>query len=365
MKNKKKMPVALKIILGVLGAVLLVVIGYILYLLLSYHRIEDNVELDIYAPRQETLLSIVDTEKEYTIVTYNIGFGAYTPDFSFFMDGGKYSVAESKESAISTIQGAADMVKGYEADFIFFQEVDLDATRSYHVNQYDMLAEAFPNYASNYAINYDSAFLFYPFHEPHGKSKASLVTFSAYEMTDALRRSLPISTSLSKFFDLDRCYSITRIPVENGKELCLYNVHLSAYGNSDEIRAGQVGMLCEDMRADYEKGNYVICGGDFNHDLKNKERNTENEYSWAYPFPRELLPENFSLYLDSFTDEEKATMPDSARNADMEYVEGVTFTVTLDGFIVSENIDVTDYEHQYSGYLYSDHEPVLMSFKLK
>ena len=124
-------------------------------------------------------------------------------------------------------------------------------------------------------------------------------------------------------------------------------------------------MLCEDMKADYAMGNYVICGGDFNHDLKNKEWNTENEYSWAYPFPREMLPKHFSLYLDNFTEEEKAIMPDSARNADMEYVEGVTFTVTLDGFIVSENIEVTDYEHKYSGYLYSDHEPVVMSFKLK
>lgn len=365
MKHKKKMPVALKIIFGILGAILLVVIGYILYLLLSYHRIEDNVELEIHAPKQETTLSMINTQEEYKIVTYNVGFGAYTPEFSFFMDGGKYSVAESEESTIRTIQGAADMVKGYDADFIFFQEVDQDATRSYHVNQYDMLTEAFPSYVSNYAINYDSAFLFYPFHEPHGKSKASLVTFSAYEMTSALRRSLPISTSFSKFFDLDRCYSITRIPVENGKELCLYNVHLSAYGNSDEIRAGQVGMLCEDMKADYAMGNYVICGGDFNHDLKNKEWNTENEYSWAYPFPREMLPKHFSLYLDNFTEEEKAIMPDSARNADMEYVEGVTFTVTLDGFIVSENIEVTDYEHKYSGYLYSDHEPVVMSFKLK
>lgn len=88
--------------------------------------------------------------------------------------------------------------------------------------------------------------------------------------------------------------------MENGKELCLYNVHLSAYGNSDEIRAGQIGMLCEDMQADYEKGNYVICGGDFNHDLKNKGFDPENEYSWAYPFPRKMLPDNFVLCIDVF-----------------------------------------------------------------
>lgn len=363
--KKRKMPIWIQVILGVLGALLLVVVGYLLYLLISYHRLPDNVKLVVNSPKQESELTKAQADTEYSIVTYNVGFGAYTPDFSFFMDGGESSVAKSKESVIETISGAADMVKKMEPDFALFQEVDLDATRSYHVNQFDMLTETFDTYASNYAVNYDSAFLFYPFNEPHGKSKASLATFSKYEMTSALRRSLPISTSFSKFFDLDRCYSITRIPVENGKELCLYNVHLSAYGNSDEIRAGQVGMLCEDMKADLEKGNYVICGGDFNHDLKNKEFDAENEYSWAYPFPREMLPENFSLCIDTFSAEEKETMPDSARNADMEYVEGVTFTVTLDGFIVSDNVEVIAYENMHTGYKYSDHDPVLMNFKLK
>lgn len=362
---KKKMPVALKIVLGLIICLLLVVIGYVLYLLLSYHRIEDNVELNVQLPKEEIALDKLQTEEEYSIVTYNLGFGAYTPDFSFFMDGGQSSVAESKESVIETINGAAWLVEEMDADFILFQEVDLDSTRSYHINQYDMLTEVFDSYASNYAMNYDSAFLFYPFTEPHGKSQSSLSTFSKYEMTGALRRSLPISTSLSKFFDLDRCYSITRIPVVGEKELCIYNVHLSAYGNSDEIRAGQVGMLCADMQADYEKGNYVICGGDFNHDLKNKEFDPENEYSWAYPFPREMLPGHFYLCIDDFSEEEKNNMHDSARNADMEYVEGVTFTVTLDGYIVSDNVKITGYEHIDTGYQYSDHDPVYMTFKLK
>lgn len=365
MKNKKKLPLAVKILLGMILCALLLIIGYLLYLILTYHRIEDNVELTVYEPKAGIEMEKAETGKEYSIVTYNLGFGAYTPEFSFFMDGGKYSVAKDKESVLATIGGAAKLAGDMDADFYLFQEVDLDSTRSYHVNQYEMLTDVFEEYASNYAVNYDSAFLFYPFNEPHGKSKAALVTFSRYEMKDALRRSLPISTSLSKFFDLDRCYSRTTIEMENGKELCIYNLHLSAYGNSDEIRAGQVGMLCADMQADYEKGNYVICGGDFNHDLKNKELDEENEYSWAYPFPREMLTEGFSLVIDMFSDEEKEAMTDSARNADIPYEEGVTFTVTLDGYIVSDNVEVTGYEHIYTGYQYADHEPVVMSFQLK
>jgi len=53
-------------------------------------------------------------------------------------------------------------------------------------------------------------------------------------------------------------------------------------------------MLSADMKKEYEAGNYVLCGGDFNHDLKAAEDDdsTDRE-SWAYPFPRNMLPEHF------------------------------------------------------------------------
>ena len=56
---------------------------------------------------------------------------------------------------------------------------------------------------------------------------------------------------------------------------------------------------------------------------------------------------------------------DSARNADMEYVPGVTYTVTLDGFIISDNIECVSYEDINTGYSYSDHDPVYLKFRLK
>ena len=92
--------------------------------------------------------------------------------------------------------------------------------------------------------------------------------YSRLSITSALRRSLPISEGFSKLVDLDRCYSVSRIPVDNGRELVVYNIHMSAYGNSDDaVREGQKRMLQQDMAGEVEAGNYVICGGDFNHNL--------------------------------------------------------------------------------------------------
>lgn len=64
-------------------------------------------------------------------------------------------------------------------------------------------------------------------------------------------------------------------------------------------------MLVSDMEKEYKAGNYVLCGGDFNHDLKASEDDSENRESWAYPFPRKKLPSNFSFCIDQLSDEKK------------------------------------------------------------
>ena len=382
----------LKIIGSVLAVILLALAGYIIYLYASYHRIEDNLQLQVETTRgtanettnetnnETTEANTLTTGKKYSALTYNIGFGAYTPDFSFFMDGGKSSWAKSKESVLETIQGAGGLAASKDPDFAMIEEVDLNSTRSYHVNEYNILKDCFPDYYYVFAQNYDSAFLFYPFTQPHGSSKSGIGLFSRYPVTSALRRSFPVSTSFTKFFDLDRCYSISRVSVDNGKELVIFALHMSAYGNSDAIREGQIAMLAADMQKEYEAGNYVLCGGDFNHDLKasadeenpetgkedQSNSNSDREYeSWAYPFPREELPEHFSFCLDQLSKEERSNLWNSARNADMEYIPGETYTVTLDGFIISDNIECLSYENINTGYSYSDHDPVYVEFKLK
>lgn len=116
------------------------------------------------------------------------------------MDGGKSSWAKSKKSVLKTVKNAGNLTKSYDPDFALIEEIDLNSTRSYHVNEYSILKKCLKNYDTVFAQNYDSAFLFYPFTQPHGSSKAGLALFSRYPIKDSLRRSLPISTSYNKFF---------------------------------------------------------------------------------------------------------------------------------------------------------------------
>ena len=118
---------ALKIAGCVLLALVILVLGYVAYVFLDYHRIEDNLTLTA----QGTAASSAQTGVPYTVVSYNIGFGAYEDDYSFFMDGGTESWAWSKERLDENLSLIAQTLKDQMADYYFIQEVDTDSTRSY------------------------------------------------------------------------------------------------------------------------------------------------------------------------------------------------------------------------------------------
>lgn len=364
MTEKRKMPKPLKIaiisVCSLVGVVLLAAVAYVGYVLIDYSRIEDNTVLQADNRGSDSGVKVGET---YTVFSQNIGFGAYTSDYSFFMDGGEKSWAESEESVIDCVNMAADTANSFSPDFALFQEVDTDSTRSYHVDQQKIITDRFSKHSNVFAVNYHSAFLFYPFDEPHGASNSGLLTLSRFNISSSVRRSLPISTGFSKFLDLDRCYSVSKIPTENGKELVIYNVHLSAYGGSPEIREAQMTMLFTDIKSEYDEGNYIICGGDFNHDFTTDSRqklNGENalDFDWAQPFPTEMLPQGFS----TCTDYDGEYVP-TCRNTDAPYYDGC-FTVILDGFIISENVECVSVKNIDTGFEYSDHNPVVLMFSL-
>lgn len=339
-----------------------VVGGYFAYGFLAYSRLPDELELEILAPEaaDDTMLRPGET---YTAVTYNIGFGAYIPEFSFFMDGGTESTAFSKEAVEAAVRGAGECARDFNPDFVLFQEVDLQATRSFYVNQVELLRAVFPEYYFTFGINYDSPFLMYPLKNPHGRSKAGLANFSRFPIVSAVRYSLPISDGFEKFYDLDRCYVRLKVPVSNGKFLDIYHVHLSAYSDDARIREGQFTRLMGALEESAEQGNYVLCTGDFNYDMRNLQQITQ--VSWAHIFPRERLPKGFVIVQDTLPEEERAAMPDSSRNADIPYDPEKSMTITLDAFIASDNLETVSYQVYHHGFLFSDHQPVLFSFRLK
>ena len=309
----------LKIILLVLAALVLLVVGYLAYVLIDYHRLGD---MDLEVDRQ--VLQPAETGREYHLLSYNIGFGAYEPDYGFFMDGGTESWAWSQERLTDNIGNIGSFLSQQHADFYLIQEVDRDSTRSYHVDEAALLREALPEYDGTWAQNYDSPFLMYPLRHPHGASVSGLMTLSAMTVDSARRVELPIENSLMKLVDLDRCYSVHRIPVAGGGELVLYNLHLSAYTSDGTIAMEQLKLLLEDMQREYDAGNWCVAGGDFNKDLLGDSAayfgEADQEYTWAQPIPEDTF-DGFNVSLIAPLDEGNPVP--SCRNADGPYHQAV------------------------------------------
>ena len=205
-----------------------------------------------------------------------------------------------------------------------------------------------------------------PLDEPIGANESGVVLFSKYGIESSVRRSLPISDGFSKIFDLDRCYSVSRIPVDNGRDLVIYTLHLSAYGADEFIMANQIKMLTDDMRMEYKNGNYVIAGGDFNQDLvRDNSMNNDSLPSWAWAINHDYFGDGINIATDILPKKVRDELINSCRESGIAYDESVSFTSMLDGFAVSDNVELIRYEVLDTDYELSDHEPVIMTFKLK
>ena len=229
-----------KVALYILLALVLIVLAYVIYVFAAYYRVEDWQTLSVVhcdAASATPMEGAPQTGVTYRVSSANVGFGAYSDDYSFFMDGGKESRARSGQAVDENMRGEVSLVKDLSPDFALFQEVDIDGTRSWHIAEDAYLSDVMENSEFNevFAQNYDSPYLFYPLINPHGANQSGIVTLSRHPISSAVRRSLPIETSVMKLVDLDRCYSVSRIPMENGRELVLYNLHLSAYTSDGTI----------------------------------------------------------------------------------------------------------------------------------
>ena len=355
----RKMRRWVKILLSIILALVLLVGAYVAYVFIDYHRIGDMS----LTPEGDAFAAELTAGERYTVVSYNIGFGAYEDDYGFFMDGGTESWAWSEERLTENLNHIADFLKG-QADFCLVQEVDIDSTRSYHVDEREPLCDAREGDSYVFAQNYDSPFLMYPLTQPHGASRSGLLTFSPVTITSANRVELPVETGVMKLLDLDRCYSVSRIPTNGSKELILYNLHLSAYTSDGTIATQQLKLLLADMQAEYEAGNWCVAGGDFNKDLLGDSAayfgEADQAYSWAQPIPEGTF-DNYDISLVAPLDE-SAPVP-SCRNADSAYHEG-QYVLTVDGFLVSKNVTVENADVIDTAFRWSDHNPVTMTFTL-
>lgn len=297
---------------------------------------------------------------DYRIVTFNTGYGGLGESADFFMDGGKGVTPESEQFVKGNMLGIENIIEPCDADFIFLQEVDTDSKRSYEQNQWLQYEYDFADYESRFAANYSCDYVPYPLPETIGKVHSGIVTFSRYNIASATRYSLPCPFSWpTRIANLKRCMLVTRIPLDGREqELVLVNFHLEAYDDG-EGKLAQTEQLMSFVQEEYAKGNFVIAGGDFNQtfpgarDIYPMKDTTE----WI-PGELDELPANWRYAYD--------TVVPTCRllNQPFNPASDLTQFYIIDGFLVSPNVIVNRVEALDEGFVYSDHNPVVMDFTL-
>lgn len=380
---KKPKPLWLKITIAVAVAVISVgaIFGaYLGYLQGGHDRVYDWKMLQVVGKNKSNRVSL---NTQLDIITYNLSYGIMDPEFTYFKaenkmpngstTKGSSSRATNKDRVSINVNGSAELVgKGSNAstDFILFQDIDVDSTRSYYINQKEILTNVLSNFAGVFAENGSSNYVFSPISSPLGKIDTRMATFSNKYMSLKIRYSLPSNSEfLGKYGSNDNCVIVTTYKTAGAKELSVVNVNVGIY-ESAEVRLADLEAILQIM--DYEantRGNYVVVGGSFGYLLNGEEGeflNTSGSPSWS-----ECLPESFSadslkqigfrIVKDEIALDQKIG---TVRDMSEKYNKGVSFEAVIDGFIVSNDVAIDSVSVIDNGFLYSSHNPVKMSFRL-
>ena len=350
---------SLKVILIIIGIIVLLAAAFILWLSVKEYNPEPITDVKVETNTHISGLSPYEGQ-HISVIGWNIGYGGLGKDADFFMDGGENVVAADQDGVTANMLGIyKTLFDDYSADIYMLQEVDQESSRTYDINEREYLGI----FNSTYALNYSCPFVPFPL-PPIGKVNSGLLTTSVYDISHAERQSLPCPFSWPiSAANLKRCLLVSYLPIEGStKNLVIVNLHLEAY-DSGEGKIAQTNQLREFIQSEYEKGNYVIAGGDFNQIFPGgieKYPNTHPDLWTPGTIEEDIMPKGWTLAYDLSTP--------TCRLLNQPYnpsdTENTQYYV-IDGFILSPNIQLNSVETLDLDFVYSDHNPVLLDINLK
>lgn len=356
--TRTKLVIASKVVGIVLLAIVLLVAAFLAFLSVREYRPAEREDAWT-SGTTDAQLAAGDT---ISVLAFNIGYAALGEESDFFMDGGTTSRPASASIIEKNLSGIESILAEYDPDIAFLQETDVSSKRSYGIDERASLASAFDGEAA-FAPNYICDYVPYPIPDTIGKVESGLLTLSRYPMFDATRVALPVPFSWPiRMANLKRCLLVTRVPLDGTEaELVLVNLHLEAYDDGTGKRE-QTEQLVRLLIDEYQAGNYVIAGGDFN-------QRVEGVGVEQYPVIDSALWQPGSLARDTLPTGWTFAFDDSAPtcrllNQPYDPADPYTQYYVIDGFLCSPNVTVEQVRVINASFQYSDHNPVLLTLTL-
>lgn len=323
--------------------------------------------LNDYTPPKEVRISssqhpkVIDVNEPVNCLTWNIGYAGLDAGMDFFYDGGT-QVRPTEHQSYHNLRAITDYVaaKAKNNTFLFIQEIDSTAKRSYGFNQVDTLKNKL-GCRAYFGKNYSVSWVPLPVYNPMGHVESGVALFTTAEAANVNRYAFPVNFEWPlKVFMLDRCFIAARYPTSNGRELVVIVTHNSAFDDGGELRKAELVYFRNFLVDEYKKGNYVIAGGDFNQcpaSYKPDAADKLFDYEDFHTIPDTLFPANWHFVYEN-------RVPTN-RRVIAPYNKETTKTTLIDFFITSPNVTTKSVKCDNQEFAVSDHNPVQASFLLE
>ncbi len=296
------------------------------------------------------------------LLTFNIGYAGLDQNADSFRHGGEQNTPESKETIEENLEGLSALLNSQTYDVLFLQEVDRGSKRSYGVDEAEYFHQTV-GMTGIYAQDFRCVFVPFPLIDFVGTVSSGIQTLTTLPVQSAQRIALPNSRAWpDRLWQMKHCVLITRVPIENsGRELVLMNLHIGE--NAEDMEEKQFEALAVLMRQEYEQGNYVIAGGDFNQAFPDDDFSMyplrHTEYFRPINMDGSLQEEGWFFVSDRSTP--------SVRLLNEPYNKARWWAqyYVMDGFILSPNVTVEQVKTINAEFRNSDHNPVKLTVRLK
>lgn len=349
----------LKFLTSLVALLLIVVLGFVGYLSFTEYRPEAR---SIAATEIRADAAVLKDGQSLTLISWNTGYAGLDRSADFFMDGGSMVMPTSQTAVEANMAAIADFLTAESADIYLLQEVDRNSSRTEGVDELAYYQQE-TGLSWAYGANYRCKFVPYPW-PPLGRMESGVATVTGCLFdSEPLRISLPCPFSWPvRVANMKRCLVLARFPLEgSSRELVVVNLHLEAYDDGAG-KVAQTQALLSVLQEEYEKGNYIIAGGDFNQTFPGglDAYPIVNEALWTPgTLDDSLLPEGWRYVYD--------TAVPSCRLLNQPYAPDSKATqyYVIDGFLVSPNVTVNAVETLDLDFSNSDHNPVRLEVTLK
>jgi len=299
---------------------------------------------------------------ELELVSWNIGYCGLGKEADFFMDGGSQVRPPEQHLVENNLEAVRIYLENEPADIILLQEVDSTASRTFGIDQVARITGGLDQHAYSRAINFKVPWIPYPIFDPIGKVESGLLSLSRFGYKSTQRHQLPGNYAWPvRVFHLKRCLHELRIAAPGGKDWVIIHLHLSAFDTGGRLRKEQMAYLKKLILELEAAGHHIVVGGDWNQafpGLSEQAFDYQAEIpAWFQKMDPAWTPPGWQWAFDD-------SIP-SLRATNKPYQPGQNFVTSVDGFLISPEIEILSVEAIDKGFTHSDHNPVRLKLSLK